>query len=317
MGKLLVKEKDIVVPGEDLAEGMDYLPVSGAYREEDKIIANHIGVVSINGRLVKVIPLRGKYTPKVGDVVIAKVVDMSFSNWYLDIGCPQNAMLSVRDATEFVEKGADLNQFYSFGDIIVARISKVMRGTVELTMRAPGLRKLGVGRLLPVGSSKVPRIIGKQGSMISVIKEKTGCRVIVGQNGLAWIQGDPKNEMVAVQALELVNTNSHKEGLTDEVTKFLAKHMKGLTVSPDHYKDDDQLYQEHQPQERRDHRGGYRDNRGGGYRDNRRGGYRDNRGGGYRDNHRNYDRPSSDRGRDSSSHDRREMRDARKRGGYI
>ncbi len=39
MGKLLVKEKEIVVPGETLAEGMDYLPGSGTYREGEKILA--------------------------------------------------------------------------------------------------------------------------------------------------------------------------------------------------------------------------------------------------------------------------------------
>ena len=211
MGTIYVKDKEIVVPGTELAEGMDYLPVSGAFREQDKIIANQLGIASIDGRLIKIIPLRGKYAPKAGDIVVGKIVDMTFSNWYIDLGCASNAILSSKEATEFVDRGADLSQFYSFNDMIVARISKVVRGTVELTMRGQGLRKLGTGRILNVSTSKVPRIIGKQGSMISIIKEKTGCRIIVGQNGTVWIQGEPQNELAAVEAIHYVNLN----GATD------------------------------------------------------------------------------------------------------
>ena len=71
MGKLLVKNKDLVVPGEVLVEGMDYLPSTGLFREGERIIANTIGLVSIDNRLVKLIPLTGFYMPKKNDVVIA------------------------------------------------------------------------------------------------------------------------------------------------------------------------------------------------------------------------------------------------------
>ena len=323
MGKLIVKEKDIVVPGEELAEGMDYLPVSGAFREEDKIIANQIGVVNVNGRLIKVMPLRGKYLPKKGDVVIGKIIDMSFSNWYIDIGCASNSVLSVKDATEFVERGADLSQFYSFGDMIVARVNNVIRGSGELTMRGPGLRKLGNGRILNVSSSKVPRIIGKQGSMISAIKEKTGCRIIVGQNGIVWIYGEPKNEMIAVEAIEFVNTNAHKSGLTDTVTKMLEKNMKGVPVPKESFKEDDNLYREQRQDDSygRDSRGGRPyggDNRGrrpyGGDNRGRRPYGGDNRGGRPYggDNRRDFNR-SGQGYQNRSVDERRDMRDARKR----
>ena len=37
MSELLVKEKSIVIPGEELAKGIDFLPSYGTYREGDKI----------------------------------------------------------------------------------------------------------------------------------------------------------------------------------------------------------------------------------------------------------------------------------------
>ena len=225
MGELLIKDKDIVVPGEVLATGMDYLPAICAFREEDKIVASQIGIITIEGRLIKVIPLKGKYTPKRNDMVIGIILDMNFNNWFVDIGCAANAVLSVREATEFVERGADLSQVYSFGDLIVAKVSNITRSSIDLSMRGPGLRKLGPGRLMKVDATKVPRIIGKQGSMITMIKEKTGCMIIAGQNGLVWIQGEPKNELITAEVLQMISRDAHKEGLTDKVAKVLEEKI--------------------------------------------------------------------------------------------
>jgi exosome complex component RRP4 len=79
MSNLLVDEKEIVVPGELVAEGMDYIPAVGTFREGDKIVSSLLGLVNLSGRLIKVIPLSGRYIPKSGDVVIGKVADIGFS----------------------------------------------------------------------------------------------------------------------------------------------------------------------------------------------------------------------------------------------
>ena len=227
MSELIVKDKDIVVPGEILAVGMDFLPAGGAYREGEQIVASQLGLVNISNRLIKLIPLTGKYLPKKGDTVIGKVVTMTFSNWFIDIGCQNEGVMSLRDTSEFIDKGADLSQFYNFGDVVVAQVSKVTRGAIDLTMRGPGLRKLTPGKLVKVTPSKVPRIIGKEGSMITIIKDKTGCKIIVGQNGVIWISGTPEAEMLAYQAINLIQEKAHMEGLTDEVSKFLEKAKGG------------------------------------------------------------------------------------------
>ena len=68
MGKLLVKERELVVPGQEIAEGIDYLPGDGSYREENKLISLRLGLFNLDGRLTKIIPLRGKYIPKSNDI---------------------------------------------------------------------------------------------------------------------------------------------------------------------------------------------------------------------------------------------------------
>lgn len=223
MGELKIKDRDVVVPGEVLAVGMDFLPTTGTFREGDKIIASHFGLVNISGRLIKLVPLTGKYVPKRGDTVIGKVVDMGFSGWYVDIGSAYEASLSIRDISEFVERGADLTQYHNFGDIIAAEVTRVTRSkAIDLTMKGPGFRKLRGGRLIKVTPTKVPRIIGKQGSMVSMIKEKTNCRIMVGQNGMVWIEGtDPNNEKIATEAILKIEREAHTEGLTDKIKIFL------------------------------------------------------------------------------------------------
>ncbi len=226
MSEILANEKEIVVPGQVIARGMDIIPNGAAFRESEDIICCQVGIVTIDGRTIKVIPIRGKYSPKPGDVVIGRIVDMSFSNWYVDIGSPSDAVLSVRGIPEFVNKGDDLAQYYSFGDIIAAQIISVTRSSVELTMKEQGLRKLGPGLVINVDSSKVPRVIGKKGSMITLIKDKTGCRITVGQNGVAWIQGDPKMEIIASKVIKMINEESHKEGLTEIIGKRLDEMLQ-------------------------------------------------------------------------------------------
>tara|TARA_Y100000034_G_scaffold106690_1_gene135582 strand:- start:923 stop:1606 length:684 start_codon:yes stop_codon:yes gene_type:complete len=223
MGKILFKDKDLVVPGDVLAEGMDYLPSGGAIRENDKIVANHLGLVNVDKRFVKVIPLTGRYVPRIGDTVIAEVVDMGFSGWYLAIGGPYEASLMMRDVAEFVERDSDLSQIYNFGDLVIAKVGKITRHShINLTTKGPGLRKISGGKVISITPSKVPRVIGKQGSMVQLLKEKTGCSIMVGQNGKVWIQGkDPDDELKATEAILMIENGSHIDGLTDNINKFL------------------------------------------------------------------------------------------------
>src|SRR3989344_1351366 len=225
MSKIMVKDKEISVQGEVLAEGMDVLPGAGTYRNGDRIMANRLGLVAIDGRTIKLIPLSGRYTPKTGDTIICKVIDVSFSGWRLETNSAYSAMLSMKDATsEFIQRGANLTQYYDLGDYIVGKIVNVTsQKLIDVTLKGPGLRKLKGGRTIEVDSNKVPRIIGKQGSMVMMIKDYARCNITVGQNGLVWIDGDPISEQLAIQAIRKIEKESHMSGLTDKIKEFLEK----------------------------------------------------------------------------------------------
>jgi exosome complex component RRP4 len=223
--KLLVKDKDVVVPGEVLATGMNYLPGNGAYRLNDNIIANRLGLLVIEGKVLKTLPLAGRYLPKKYDTVIGKVIDILMSGWRLEINSPYSAVLPLKDASfTYIPKGADLTRYFELDDYVVSKITNVTsQNLIDVTCKGPGLYKLKGGRIIHVNTHKVPRIIGKKGSMVSMIKQATGCKIIVGQNGIAWISGEPEMEVITVNAIQMIEEQSHTSGLTDKVQSYLEK----------------------------------------------------------------------------------------------
>ena len=220
---LIVQDKAIVVPGEMLAEGMDYLPGDNAFREGEKVISIRLGLVNVDGRAIKVIPLAGTYLPKVGDQIICKVEDISYSGWRVSTNTAYSAVLSMKEASaRYIEKGADLSRLYAIGDYVLAEIVNVTsQNLIDISMKAPRLKKLIGGRIFQISPCKVPRLIGRKGSMVSMIKDATGCEIVVGQNGLVWVRGEPDKELLAVKTADYVEQNSHKSGLTEQVEMFL------------------------------------------------------------------------------------------------
>lgn len=230
--KILIKEREVVVPGQVLAEGMEYLPSHGTYRLNDKILANKLGVAFIDGKVIKTIPLAGNYIPKRNDVIIGKVTDVISMGWRVSFNSPYGGLIPIRDGTfEFVPRGADLTRYFDIGDYFVGKITNVTsQYLVDVSVKGQGLYKLQDGRFVEVNTHKVPRIIGKKGSMVSMIKSATDVKVSVGQNGLIWLSGEPKMENIAVAAIKMIEKESHISGLTNRVKVFLEKET-GKKVS--------------------------------------------------------------------------------------
>lgn len=217
-----VEERDVVIPGEVLAEGMGFLPSDGTYREGDEIKANALGLVSIKGRVIKVIPLSGRYIPQSGDLVIGVITEARYSSWMVDLDSPFMGMLSVGDAVDrFVDlEKDDLSKYFTIGDTVLAQVTNAT-DIIKLTLRGPGLRKLREGMIIDVEPVKVPRIIGKGGSMIQVIREGTGVSIVVGRNGRVWIKGEKDKVRAAVNAIKTIERESHIKGLTDKIREML------------------------------------------------------------------------------------------------
>ena len=219
-------ERKVVIPGEVIISGENYLPGEGTEKAGNDIIALRYGLAEEVSRLVKVIPLSGVYHPRRGNVVIGKINNITFNGWLMDIGSPENAFLSVAEYPKFVHKN-ELDTIMNIGDMAVAKIKEVNRKAVDLTMRLKGLGRIDEGIIIKINPNKVPRVIGKEGSMINMIKEETGCNITVGQNGFIWIRGDAiEKELFAKKAVDFVTEKSFLSGLTEEVRKWFEREKK-------------------------------------------------------------------------------------------
>ncbi len=221
--ELHVEERSIVVPGQVLATGMDYLPSKGTYRSKDKILANSLGLVQVDGKVIKTIQLAGRYLPKKGDIVVGRVSDVLLSGWRVDLHTMYDAVLSLMEASnDYIKRGEDLTRYFALDDWVACKITQVTsQNLVDVTMRGPGLRKLGAGTVIEANPSKVPRIIGKRGSMVTMLKKATDCDVMVGQNGVIWVSGEPEMENLIIEVIHLIEHNSHLSGLTQTVKQLL------------------------------------------------------------------------------------------------
>ena len=217
----------IVYPGYVLADSMEVLPGAGAFREGSKIIAKIVGIARTYGSVISVNALSGIYNPQPRDYVIAEVTDIGFSNWSIDVGGPYDAMMSTNDVREFVERNGDLTKYYDIGDLLFCVVSGVTKTKfVNVSTKDPKARKLKGGLLTNITPNKVPRLIGKQGSMIGMIKDKTKCFISVGQNGRIWIKGD--FEQIAAKAVEKVDAWSTSPGLTNKIEALIDAELKGV-----------------------------------------------------------------------------------------
>lgn len=220
--ELLIKERKLVTPGDIIARGLEYLPGAGCYRTDHEIKSKLLGLLKVKDRMLSVIPLAGVYVPKPGDGIIGIVTDMQTTFWILDINSPYDAILQIGEAVkEYVDLSkTDISVYFDVGDVVYAKVLNVTKSkNVQLTMADYRAKKLTGGRLLHITPSKVPRLIGKGGSMIELIKGKTGCQIVVGQNGLVWLRGT--DESLASKAVLMVEQEAHIAGLTDRITKML------------------------------------------------------------------------------------------------
>jgi len=222
-----------VTPGEMLAEG-EYLPGENTFMEQNKIYASRIGLVDTDNKKVNVVALRAFYVPKMGDIVIGTVVEVGFNGWTVDIKAPYTAILRASDVLSrpFKPQNDELSAVLNAGDLIVAKIASYDRAhDPQLTVGEPGLGKITRGQILQVTPTKIPRVIGRKGSMISMIKQETNCQIILGLNGVILVTGKtPEEEALAITAIKKIEEESHTSGLTDRITQLLKENKTNVNV---------------------------------------------------------------------------------------
>lgn len=199
-GDLIETGSNLKLNGTYYLNGNTYSSVTGMYDDEEK----------------RVIVFNGPYEPRVGDVVIGVVEDIRGNGYSISIGMANNTYMSMRDIRERM----------SYGDIIVAKISSVDENDSSIEVVEPSMLMGGI--IIKISPFKIPRVIGKKGSMLDQIKEKTNSKIIVGKNGWIWIKDGNVN--LAKSAIFKIEKKAHVSGLTDMISKYLEENEESLVV---------------------------------------------------------------------------------------
>jgi len=213
-----------VIPGDKIAEG-NLRPLMNVVKSGSALIATRIGIAETGHDGVKVIPLSGVYIPRVNDLVIGKVIDHSSLSWEVDVNSCFSAHLPAQDVfgRDFSPARDDMTKQFAIGDMITARIIAFDRTRDPmLTVQDRDLGKIPRGELLRISATRVPRLIGKRGSMIQTIEQATQTRVLIGQNGIVVVTGrSPEGVNFAVRAIRMVEEEAHTANLTQRIKALL------------------------------------------------------------------------------------------------
>ena len=207
--------KKIVIPGDVVTEDRKKMG-SHVFLRNGKIYSDAVGIANAEGEYANVVPLAGGYVPQYDDLIVGLVVTEKMYGYMVDVGAFYPAFASKRELREPLKVGS----------IISAKVMEIDE------MQEPKLGFIRIfygGNLFTIDAVKVPRVIGKNSSMLEVLKTGTGSSLLVGRNGKIWAKGG--NMELLHKALQMINAESHSENLTNRVGEFLKKEQKRNDVS--------------------------------------------------------------------------------------
>lgn len=214
----MIDDRELVIPGKLLGQGIKC--EENCFYEDNKTYSSLCGLARVNDNRVRIIPSAGRYIPKVNDVIIGVVINVLNTRWILDINSPYDAMMP-EEAVIRTRGTEDLKKHYDIGDIVSAMVVHVNE-VYKCEVGRPW--KLVDGLIMNINPKRVPRLIGKKRSMLNMIREKTGNKMVVGQNGRVWIKGD-KVDIIS-KIVRKVEAEAQSRGLTSRISRLLESDVK-------------------------------------------------------------------------------------------
>ncbi len=190
--------RKIVIPGDLLTDKP--LRILDAIVEDNKTYSTIIGLYDDEKK--SLIPLEGLWYPNRDDVVVGIIEESKLNTETVILNAPYKGLI--------ISKYSESHM--SSGDFIEANVKELDKtGTVILTRP----KILHDGKIIRIKPSKVNRVLGKANTMIKQITEGTKTRIVVGLNGLIWLNGG--NIDLAIKAIETVCKEAHTSGLTEKI----------------------------------------------------------------------------------------------------
>ena len=209
-----MNEKRIVVPGELVTEQRKKIG-EHVFVESGKAYSDSLGLLQENEDSVRVIPLQGRYMPHRGDLIVGIVAQVEFSGYTIDINSFYYSFLRKTELRKPLDKGM----------VISAKISDVDE---IKEAHLENVRVFYGGEVMDVSPVKVPRIIGKKGSMLQVLKDGTGSSIMAGRNGRVWIKDG--NIPLLKKAIRKIEAEAHLSNLTERIKAFIEEEKRKAEI---------------------------------------------------------------------------------------
>ncbi len=238
----------IALPGVSIHKGPAQKVDEKIIRDARGYVPSLVGVAQISGKSIDLIPYKDIYRPVKGDYVVGVVVGYAPNGWFIDIGSFVKAFLPAADVLNkrFDPRKDELSRYYKIGDVVGLYVSEVRRlGNILVTVKDvkktkdKRLGKLTDYYIIKVWSTKLPRIIGKKGSMIKLLKEKLGGDLLIAQNGVILYKGPYEKFMVLNKIIALITAKTFATGLTEYVNDLINKMLEVNLDKKDEKEGDD------------------------------------------------------------------------------
>ncbi|KAI5787188.1 hypothetical protein EDC01DRAFT_660875 [Geopyxis carbonaria] len=191
----------VVTPGEVVTSDPQWMRGHGTYLDTSgdtdgaRIVATVAGTVQKTNKLLSVKPLRARYTPEIGDLVVGRITEVQSKRWKVDINSHQNSALLLssinlpggilrkRTSTDELQ----IRSFFSEGELLVAEVQSLFQdGSASLHTRSLKYGKLRNGHFLAVDAAGIQR---SKTHVLTIATTYGGGNVdvVLGVNGYVWI----------------------------------------------------------------------------------------------------------------------------------
>jgi exosome complex component RRP4 len=209
---------NIVTPGQVVTSDPQWMRGHGTFSasaavapdENPSIIRSTLaGTLQKTNKLLSVAPLRARYTPEIGDLVVGRIVEVQSRRWKVDVAAPllANLLLSsinlpggiLRKRTTVDE--LQIRGFFAEGDLLVAEVQSLFQdGSASLHTRSLKYGKLRNGYFMAVaGVGGGAGVVRSKRQIFSLPPASPGAGevdVILGVNGYIWISAAQKKSDV-------------------------------------------------------------------------------------------------------------------------
>ncbi|KAF2719657.1 hypothetical protein K431DRAFT_304949 [Polychaeton citri CBS 116435] len=193
----------VITPGEKITDDVQWMRGHGTYIapiDEVTIRSTLAGTLQKTNKLLSVVPLRARYNPEIGDLVIGRVVEVQSRRWKVDVAAPLLANLplssinlpggTLRRRTSVDE--LNIRSFFCEGELIVAEVQSLFQdGSASLHTRSLKYGKLRNGYFLSVigqgGGAGVVRSKRQIFTLQTARRSGGELQITLGVNGYIWI----------------------------------------------------------------------------------------------------------------------------------